>query len=183
MATYWATVSEATVSAYVTDVGVSHVVEMSVADAGVVVAYDLEPNGDPGLVDLEAAGGFVYALSPGTGSMPAAVTVLDVSGGKGRARLVQHFEVGAMGVGRNAQGMVVMMWFSWDEGIFSCQAVGIPRWLKGNFVWKFDTLHRVSDWKRGRSNSLNFLPWISWLLLPVLATRHSACLLAPWPGV
>lgn len=110
MATCWATVSEATGTAFVTDVGVNRVVEMSVEDASVVGVVDLAAqNGDPGLIDLKAAGDFVYALSPGNGSSSAAVTVLDVSGGKGSARMVQHFELAGMGVGRNAQGMAVMM--------------------------------------------------------------------------
>ncbi|KAF4546157.1 3-carboxymuconate cyclase protein [Lasiodiplodia theobromae] len=110
MATCWATVSEATGTAFVTDVGVNRVVEMSVEDASVVGVVDLAAqNGDPGLIDLKAAGDFVYALSPGNGSSPAAVTVLDVSGGRGKARMIQHFELTGMGVGRNAQGMAVMM--------------------------------------------------------------------------
>ncbi|KAK0637907.1 hypothetical protein DIS24_g10360 [Lasiodiplodia hormozganensis] len=110
MATCWATVSEATGTAFVTDVGVNRVVEMSVEDASVVGVVDLAAqNGDPGLIDLKAAGDFVYALSPGNGSSPAAVTVLDVSGGRGKARMIQHFELAGMGVGKNAQGMAVMM--------------------------------------------------------------------------
>lgn len=107
MATCWTTLSPATGTAFVTDVGVNHVVEMSVEDASVLSELDLSDNGDPGLIDLQAAGGFVYALSPGNGTTEAAVTVLDVSGGPGSAVMVQHFGLEGM-AGRNAQGMVVL---------------------------------------------------------------------------
>ncbi|KAF2846865.1 hypothetical protein T440DRAFT_404848 [Plenodomus tracheiphilus IPT5] len=107
-ATCWATISPATNSAFVTDVGVNHVVEMSLQDASILGNLDLSANGDPGLIDLKAAGNFVYALSPGNGTTPAAVTVLDVSGGQGSMKQVQHFELSGM-AGKNAQGMAVML--------------------------------------------------------------------------
>jgi hypothetical protein len=40
-------------------------------------------NGNPGMIDLEAAGNFIYALSPGNATVSPAVTVFDVSGGSG----------------------------------------------------------------------------------------------------
>ncbi|KIY00244.1 uncharacterized protein Z520_03929 [Fonsecaea multimorphosa CBS 102226] len=107
IATCWATISPVTGTAFVADVGVNRLVEMSLSDASIVSILDLSANGDPGLVDLEAAGNFIYALSPGNGTTPAAVTVLDVSGGPGSAKQVQHFQLAAMGVDKNAQGMAV----------------------------------------------------------------------------
>ncbi|KAI4650355.1 hypothetical protein J4E93_002711 [Alternaria ventricosa] len=107
-ATCWATISDATNSAYVTDVGVNRVVEMSLEDASIIMQLDLSANGDPGLIDLRAAGDFVYALSPGNGTTNAAITVLDVSGGQGSMKQVQHFDLGGM-AGKTAQGMAVMM--------------------------------------------------------------------------
>ncbi|GME34232.1 hypothetical protein AOQ84DRAFT_207763 [Neofusicoccum parvum] len=107
-ATCWVTISQATGSAFVTDVGVNHVVEMSLDDASIISTLDLSSNGDPGLIDLKAAGNFVYALSPGNGTKAAAVTVLDVSGGKGSGKMIQHFELTSLGVGKNAQGMAVL---------------------------------------------------------------------------
>ncbi|KAJ9496254.1 hypothetical protein H2202_008212 [Exophiala xenobiotica] len=104
-ATCWATISPATNSAFVTDVAVNRLVEMSLTDASILSITDLSANGDPGLIDLVAAGNFVYALSPGNGTTPAAVTVLDVSGGQGTAKMIQHFRLDGMGVGKNAQGM------------------------------------------------------------------------------
>jgi hypothetical protein len=107
-ATCWATISDATKSAFVTDVGVNRVVEMSLDDASIIMQLDLSANGDPGLIDLRAAGDFVYALSPGNGTTNAAITVLDVSGGQGSMKQVQHFDLGGV-AGKTAQGMTVMM--------------------------------------------------------------------------
>jgi hypothetical protein len=108
-ATCWVAISPATNTAFVTDVAVNRVVEMSLQDASILGQLDLSANGDPGLIDLRAAGNFVYALSPGNGTTEAAITVLDVSGGPGTAKQVQHFQMGAMGVGKNAQGLAVLV--------------------------------------------------------------------------
>jgi hypothetical protein len=107
-ATCWATVSDATKSAYVTDVGTNRVVEMSLEDASIIGQLDLSANGDPGLVDLKSAGSFVYALAPGNGTTPAAITVLDVSGGQGSMKQAQHFDLSGMAT-NTAQGMAVLL--------------------------------------------------------------------------
>ncbi|KAH7069563.1 hypothetical protein BKA63DRAFT_605974 [Paraphoma chrysanthemicola] len=107
-ATCWATVSDATKSAFVTDVGANRVVEMSIEDASIISQLDLSANGDPGLVDLKAGGKFIYALSPGNGTTDAAVTVLDVSGGQGSMKMAQHFTLGGI-AGSTAQGMAVLL--------------------------------------------------------------------------
>lgn len=111
-ATCWGTVSEATRSAFVADAGMNRLVEVSLEDASVVSMVDLSSaeDRDPGLTDLKAAGNFVYALSPGNGTTAAAVTVLDVSGATAAGpRMVQHFELTGLGVGKNAQGMAVLV--------------------------------------------------------------------------
>ncbi|KAK3311168.1 uncharacterized protein B0T15DRAFT_388436 [Chaetomium strumarium] len=108
-ATCWATISPATGTAFVTDVAVNRLVEMDVRDARVLSQLDLSAAGspDPGLIDLRAAGGFIYALSPGNGTTEAAVSVVSVGGGS--AKMVQRFGLGSMGVGRNAMGMAVLI--------------------------------------------------------------------------
>ncbi|PNH62675.1 hypothetical protein VD0001_g9378 [Verticillium dahliae] len=103
-ATCWATVSPATGTAFVTDVGRNRLVEMSTADANIISEIDLSANGDPGLIDLRASGQFIYALSPGNGTTQAAVTVVDAK----RKKQVQHFQLGNMGAGKNAMGMAVL---------------------------------------------------------------------------
>ncbi|KAF2834343.1 hypothetical protein M501DRAFT_1027339 [Patellaria atrata CBS 101060] len=108
-ATCWATVSDATSSAFVTDVGTNRIVEMSIEDASIIDIVDLTENGDPGLIDLRVAGNFVYALSPGDGTTQAAVTVLDVSRGQGTGKMAQHFQLGFLTVGKNAMGMVALV--------------------------------------------------------------------------
>ncbi|KAL8365545.1 hypothetical protein RB595_004388 [Gaeumannomyces hyphopodioides] len=102
-ATCWATVSPATGTAFVTDVGTNRLVEMSVKDAKVMGQIDLSANGDPGLIDLQSAGNFVYALSPGNGTTQAAITVVDATAKK----QVQHLQLQAMGVGKNSMGLAL----------------------------------------------------------------------------
>ena len=103
-ATCWAAVSPATNTAFVTDVATNRLVEMSLTDASIQGQIDLSANGDPGLIDLRAAGNFVYALSPGNGTTQAAVTVVDARSKK----QVQHFQLQGLGVGRNAQGLSLL---------------------------------------------------------------------------
>ncbi|KAH8747295.1 hypothetical protein F5883DRAFT_721336 [Diaporthe sp. PMI_573] len=103
-ATCWAAISPATNTAFVTDVGVNHLVEMSLKDASIQSQTDLSANGDPGLIDLKAAGNMVYALSPGNGTTNAAVTVMDATSKK----QVQHLDMQALGLDGNAMGMAVL---------------------------------------------------------------------------
>ncbi|KAK4032135.1 hypothetical protein C8A01DRAFT_41419 [Parachaetomium inaequale] len=108
VATCWVTISLATGTAFVTDVGMNRLVEMSLKDASILSQLDLSGNGDPGLIDLRAAGNFIYALSPGNGTTKAAVTVVDVSGRSGSAVMVQHFGLDGA-AGRRAMGMAVLV--------------------------------------------------------------------------
>ncbi|KFY30127.1 hypothetical protein V493_02130 [Pseudogymnoascus sp. VKM F-4281 (FW-2241)] len=108
VATCWVAISPATGTAFVTDTGLNRLVEMNIQDASILSELDLSPNGDPGLIDLRAAGNFVYALSPGNGTTEAAVTVIDVSGGSGSATMIQHFGLNCL-AGQNAQGMAVLV--------------------------------------------------------------------------
>ena len=104
-ATCWATVSKATKTAFVTDVAMNRIVEMSVTDAKILNTIDLSANGDPGLIDLQAAGNFIYALSPGNGTKSAAISVVDVQSKK----QVQHFQAVGSSFGKDSMGMAVFM--------------------------------------------------------------------------
>lgn len=108
VATCWVTISGRTGTAFVTDVAVNRIVEMTLQGADIVSILDLSANGDPGLIDLRAGGDFIYALSPGNGTTAAAVTVVDVSGGPGTARMIQHFELEGL-AGQRAMGMAVLV--------------------------------------------------------------------------
>jgi len=81
-ATCWATISSVTNTGFVTDVGVNHLVEIDTTSGKLIKELQLS-NGNPGMIDLESAGNFIYALSPGNATTKSAVTVFDVSGGKG----------------------------------------------------------------------------------------------------
>lgn len=108
IATCWVAVSDKTNSAFVTDVAVNRVVEMSLKDAAIISQLDLSANGDPGLIDLRAAGNFVYALSPGNATTQSAISVLDISGGQGSMKQAQHFPLTGI-AGRPVQGMAVLL--------------------------------------------------------------------------
>jgi len=81
---------------------VNHLVEVDTT-TGQLVKELLSGNGNPGMIDLVSAGNFLYALSPGNGKVKAAVTVFDVSGGRGTAKEIQNFS--PAGVPDSAQGM------------------------------------------------------------------------------
>ena len=106
-ATCWATISDATQSAYVTDAAKNRIVEMSLQNAGIIKELDFSDNGDVGLIDLKAAGNFVYALAPGNGSTSAEIVILDVSGGQGSMKIVQRFSLDGIAT-NTAQGMAVL---------------------------------------------------------------------------
>ena len=81
---------------------------MEVDLTNMTVVKDLTlANGNPGMIDLEAAGDFIYALSPGNANVSSAVTVFDVSGGRGSVMQIQNFN--PKGVSQNAQGMAVLI--------------------------------------------------------------------------
>ncbi|TRX91065.1 hypothetical protein FHL15_008047 [Xylaria flabelliformis] len=104
-ATCWSVISPATKTAFVTDVNINRLVEMSIQDASIKNVIDLSKNGDSGLTDLRAAGNLVYALAPGNGTAPAAITVVDAV----TKKQVQHFQVTGMDFGKNAQGMAMLL--------------------------------------------------------------------------
>ncbi|KAI5459239.1 hypothetical protein BGZ63DRAFT_447794 [Mariannaea sp. PMI_226] len=104
-ATCWVAISPATKTAFVTDVAVNRLVEMSLTDASIKNTIDLFANGDPGLIDLRASGEFIYALSPGNGTTGAAVTVVNAV----TKKQAQHFDLTSLGAGKNAQGMAVTL--------------------------------------------------------------------------
>lgn len=104
-ATCWVAISPATNTAFVSDVANNRLVEMSLTDASIQGTVDLSANGDPGLIDMAAVGDFLYALSPGNGTTQPAVTVVNAISKK----QVQHFDLGVMGVDKNAQGMAASL--------------------------------------------------------------------------
>ncbi|OKL61705.1 hypothetical protein UA08_02171 [Talaromyces atroroseus] len=102
-ATCWAAYSKERQSVFVTDGAVNRLVELSAVDTQIVSIVKLT-NGDPGLIDLKVSGRYIYALSPGNGTNPAAVTVVDSFIG----RQIQHFLVDGLGASKSSQGMALL---------------------------------------------------------------------------
>lgn len=106
-ATCWATLSEVSQSAFVSDPVVNHIVEMSLADASIIATYNTSQwNSNNGYIDLQAAGNYLYALSPGNKSE---ILVMDLSAGKGQSTPIQTYDVTSLGASKSAQGMQVLM--------------------------------------------------------------------------
>ena len=104
-ATCWSTISKKTGTGFVTDVAVNHLVEMDLTTGAIIKKTNLDTT-NPGLIDVKAAGDFMYALSPGNANVTSAVAVFDLSGGKGTAKQIQNFN--PKGVTDSAQGMAVL---------------------------------------------------------------------------
>lgn len=104
-ATCWAAYSEARNSVFVTDAGRDRLIEIGAHDSKIMSTLDLK-NGDPGLTDVKVSGRFVYALSPGNGTTPAAITVVDSFQGQE----IQHFQLEKLGGSKRAQGMAILQW-------------------------------------------------------------------------
>jgi hypothetical protein len=102
-ATCWAAYSQARESVFVTDAAANRLIEINEDGSKIISIIDLE-NGDPGLIDLQTSGRFVYALSPGNGTTPAAITVVDSF----QARQIQHFTLDKLGAGKRSQGMAIL---------------------------------------------------------------------------
>lgn len=102
-ATCWAAISPATGTAFVTDVGVPRLVQMSTDDASVINQIDLSASGDPGLIDLAASGKFIYALSPGNGTTKAAMMVVSTA----TMSMAQRVDLSALGADKSVQGVTI----------------------------------------------------------------------------
>jgi hypothetical protein len=104
-ATCWATTSSVTGTGFVDDPVLSQLTEIDLT-TGAIVSEVSDGNGGQGMIDMRAVGGRIYALSPGNGTVPAAVTVFDISGGSGTAKSIQNFPVKGAG-DQNAEGLAV----------------------------------------------------------------------------
>jgi hypothetical protein len=105
-ATCWAITSSVTGTGFVDDPALSQLTEIDLT-SGAIVSEVVNNNGGQGMIDMRAVGDRIYALSPGNGTLPAAVTVFDISGGRGTAKSIQNFPVPGAG-NQNAEGMA---WF------------------------------------------------------------------------
>ena len=104
-ATCWTEVSSFTKTAFLTDVGVNHLVEMDTKTGALIQVYNLTTP-QTGMIDLATAGKNIFALAP-SANTSTSVQVFDVSGGRGKAKQIQNFL--PQGVSATAQGMAVFM--------------------------------------------------------------------------
>jgi hypothetical protein len=108
-ATCWIEYSSVADVAFVTDPFVNHLVEVDVYTAAITHIYNVSNAENPGLIDFVVPSDFLYALSPGYGTVDeCSVIVFDVGAGRGRAKQVQNFKVGH-NVSSNAHGMASYM--------------------------------------------------------------------------
>lgn len=106
-ATCWTGISAFTGTGFVDDIGISHIVEVDLTNGDILASVDSK-NGKQGMVDMQAVGERLYVLTPGNGTAyPAAVTVLDLSGGRGTVHSIQNFHVDGLDI--RSQGMAVMV--------------------------------------------------------------------------
>ena len=106
MATCWAVQSPVTGTGFVNDIIVSHLVEVDLSNGDIVTEAPCMNNGQ-GMADMRAIGDRIYALSPGNGtSHPAAITIFDISQGRGSVKSIQNFVID--GADTNCEGLAVM---------------------------------------------------------------------------
>ena len=106
VATCWATFSSVTKTSFVTDVAVSHLVEVDPAAGKILQSTSVDIT-NVGMIDLVTKGKFIYALSPGNQSASGAtVVVMKMNGTGKKVNVVQQFVID--GVGMSAQGMTMV---------------------------------------------------------------------------
>ena len=107
-ATCWADYSSRFGTAFLTDAGVSRLVEIDVGDGHVLSTTEMPDNGGvAGMTDLRTVGDFVYALASGNGTTEASVLVADVSKSPEAGSQIQRF--GLEGIAKNrAMGMTYL---------------------------------------------------------------------------
>ncbi len=100
----WAITSPVTGTGFIDDVLVSQLVEVDLSTGAVVSSVSCD-NNNQGMIDFGTFGDKIYALSPGNGTVAAAVTVFDISGGRGSQHSIQNFEIDF--AGKDAEGLAI----------------------------------------------------------------------------
>ena len=88
----WSFLSPTTGTIFSSDALVNRLVEQNVT-TGAVIGYVRGSNGALGMTDLSGSGNRLYALSQGTRPNTTSVMVFDVSGGPGKAKVVQNVKL------------------------------------------------------------------------------------------
>ena len=95
-ATCWSTISPVSGTGFIADAIVNQIAEVDVT-TGELIQRMTVTNGNLGNLDIVSAGDKVYAMSPGITKDTTRVVVMDVSGGRGTAKVVQAFAPKGLG--------------------------------------------------------------------------------------
>ena len=95
-ATCWAVLSSYTNTTFVADAGRNRIVEIDQI-TGEIIQIIYIFNANFGNLDLVSIGSKIYVLSPGITKDTTAIVVLDASGGRGTAKVVQSFQPKGLG--------------------------------------------------------------------------------------
>ncbi|KAL9105276.1 MAG: hypothetical protein Q9187_008741, partial [Circinaria calcarea] len=87
----WVGYSEVTETAFFTDGAVNNLIELDVNSGEIVSIVNASAKGIFGQTDLDISGGFLYTLSAGFPTNRTGLTVYDISGGRGTAKVIQSF--------------------------------------------------------------------------------------------
>ena len=98
----WSAYSTKTGTGFIADGMVNHITEIDV-QTGAIVSITNGTNPNFGMDDTISYGDFIYSLAPNTPNASIAVTVFDVSGGRGAIREIQNFLPG--GAHPESQGL------------------------------------------------------------------------------
>lgn len=100
----WALFDSKTGTAFLTDGGQNHVVEVDV-NTGAVITDLHSTNGNRAMFDEAVGADFLYALSPTVNK--TMIAVFDLSGGRGTIKEVQNFEVAGLTSPGTSMGLAV----------------------------------------------------------------------------
>ena len=101
--TCWATYSSETRTGFLSDPGSTRIIEVDLESGEILSMAAANPH----MFDLAAAGNYVYGVAHGNSTVPPAIVVFDISGGRGSVRQIQAYP--ATGVTSSSAGMVVKM--------------------------------------------------------------------------
>jgi len=96
-------------NAFVIDVNVNCIVEISLTNISILSILDLSANDNSDFIDLKAAENFIYALSFENDTTEAAITVLNVFDNQRKIIMMQHFRLETLDVRKNVQEMTVLI--------------------------------------------------------------------------
>ncbi|MCJ1312338.1 hypothetical protein MMC25_006012 [Agyrium rufum] len=106
-ASCWAVYSTTYDTIYIDDANNNRFQEIDPISGQIIGTYNVTQNTKLGMLDMATFGNSVYGLSPAFKNASASVMTLDISQGKGQARVVQDFYPTGLGMSKTVQGMAI----------------------------------------------------------------------------